>query len=464
MSLSERVTIMSVSKLQQHLQNGHMWSVQSIIPAVAGCIMLVSSILPWLNDPIVGVYSGWKVPVDIGWQFHTSVFSYGLLCLCCAVLAFFASYCYWKQSREPRFFTLGYNSLGVLCMVPFFFFLLQFLFADVHGIDVLAQHTVQVLLIQQHFGYSVASQLIPLSPFQLNAATIAGRLVLLLDLVYPGPFISFACGCMLIGCQRFFIVRQWRVVKKPSNPAWFLLMPLACLGLVVLIGRAPASTTFAYFAKSSLSAGDALSALRLLDIADKLNPAIEQMPYYHIERGQAFYTLNPNGQSDDSRVYLAFVYRVQGDNLDAYQELLLLWHAHPTTPWVVDELSITVEKLAEFIQQPNSPPIQRADSDIAAMGWLQILAQTDASNVYGQYLMGRFQYYLHSYSACTARMSKVIQLSRNADILSSAYTYVGLSIAGQGDIVGERRLLFEAIKLDPSYHNNTAREELSGLH
>jgi tetratricopeptide (TPR) repeat protein len=202
----------------------------------------------------------------------------------------------------------------------------------------------------------------------------------------------------------------------------------------------------------------------LLDAALTLNPALDQVPYYHIERGQAFYALHPNEQSDDSRAYLAFVYRLQGDNLDADQELLAVWHVHPTTPWVVDELSITLERLAEYVQQPNSPPVQRADSDIAAMSWLQILAQIDASNVYGQYLLGRFQYYLHSYDACIARMTRVIQLSRNTDIQSSAYTYMGLSVAGQGDIPRERRLLFEAVKLDPSYRNNTAREELSGLH
>jgi tetratricopeptide (TPR) repeat protein len=230
------------------------------------------------------------------------------------------------------------------------------------------------------------------------------------------------------------------------------------------MGRAPTAMVFEYFAKSSLAAGDSMTATKLLDAALALNPALDQVPYYHIERGQAFYTLYPNQPSDDSRAYLAFVYRLQGDNLDAYQELFALWHAHPTTPWVVDELSITLEKLAEFIQQPNSPPVQRADSDIAAMSWLQSLTQIDASNVYGQYLLGRFQYYLHSYNACIARMTQIIQLSRNADIQSSAYTYMGLSVAGQGDILDERKLLFEALKLDPSYHNNTAREELSGLH
>jgi hypothetical protein len=455
---------MFASKAHQLLQRVRSLSALSIIPAAAGCIMLFASVLPWLNDPLAGLYSAWKLPVDIGWQFHAGIFSYGLLCLCCAAFAFFTAYVNREPSRRIRYFTPGSVSLGILCMLPFCLFLLQYLFADVRGMDVLAQHLIQKLLIQQHFGYSVTSQLVPLSPFTITTATFLGRLELLVDVIFPGPFLSLATGCMLIACRRYLTVPRSIAMKKRPSPTWFILMPLACLLLVAVIGRAPAAMTFEYYAKSSLAAGDSITATKLLDAAHALNPALEQVSYYHIERGQAFYDLHPNEQSDDSRAYLAFVYRGQGDNLDAEQELLALSHAHPTTPWVIDELSITLEALAEFIQQPNSPPIQRANNDIAAMASLQILAQIDASNVYGQYLMGRFQYYLHSYNACIARMTRVIQLSRNADILSSAYTYMGLSMAGQGDIVDERRLLFAAVKLDPSYNNNTAREELSGLH
>jgi tetratricopeptide (TPR) repeat protein len=455
---------MSMSKQHQLLQRVRSLPARSVIPAAAGCIMLFGSFLPWLVDPLAGSYSAWKLPVDIGWQFRANIFSYGLLCLCCAALALFTAYVNWKPSRRSRYFTPGYASLGVLCMVPFFLFSLQYLFADVHGVDVLGQHLIQELLVQQHFGYSVTSKLIPLSPFTVTTATLSGRFKLLVDLVSFGPFTSLASGGMLIGCRRLLMVPSSTIVKKRRSSAWYLVIPFACLPLLAVLGRAPAAMTFNYLAKSSLAAGDAITAMKLLDVALILNPALDQVPYYHIERGQANYGLNPNDQSDVGRAYLASVYHVQGDDLDADQEVLALWHAHPTAPWVVDELSITLETQAEFIQHPNAPPIARADNDIAAMTWLQILAQTDASNVYAQYLIGRIQYYLHSYSACIEHMARVIQLSRNADIQSSAYTYMGLSVAGQGDIVGERRFLFEAAKLDTNYYNNTAREELSGLH
>jgi lipoprotein NlpI len=61
-------------------------------------------------------------------------------------------------------------------------------------------------------------------------------------------------------------------------------------------------------------------------------------------------------------------------------------------------------------------------------------------------------------------MQKVIALSQNKDIQSTAYTYLGLSEAGQGDYSASRTFFMKAVQFDPNYRNNTAREELSGLH
>ncbi len=440
---------------------------QVIIPAATGCSMLCASVLPWLNDSLQGFYSAWKLPVDIGWQFHIDILNYGLLCTCCAILAFFAAYVYfrqWKQSKKGAYFTSGYISLGILCIAPFFLFWLQYLWADLRGIDVLAQHTTQALLIQYHFGYSISRQLISISPLTFSTATLLERLVLLVDQVAPGVFVPLVSGCLLIYCRRFLSASGLTTAKKRPNQIQLALMPLGLLLLMAILGRSPAAMVCEYAAKSSLASGDNVMALKWLNTALFLNPELDQVSYFHIERGQAYYSLHPNMQSDDSRVYLAFVYRVEGDYLDSEQELLALWRTHPATSWVVAEASVTFETLAEFNQQKGGQPIQRVENDVASMTWLQLLSQVDSSNVYGQYVIGRLQYYLHSYGASIAQMTKVTQLSRNADIQSSAYTYIGLSIAGQGNVVDARKFLFQAVKLDPGYHNNTAREELSGLH
>ncbi len=97
------------------------------------------------------------------------------------------------------------------------------------------------------------------------------------------------------------------------------------------------------------------------------------------------------------------------------------------------------------------------------MPWLQRLQEVDPTNVYAQYLVGRIQYDLHYYSGCKEQMYKVIQFSTDAAVQSSAYTYIALSDAQQGDYTSSRRFLMKAVSLDPTYSNNTAREELSGL-
>src|SRR6266478_4293594 len=73
-----------------------------IIPGVAGCIMACATVLPWLNDPLGEAYSAWELPINIGWQVYSSIFNYGLLCLCCAVLCFVIAYGRWKPSLSKE--------------------------------------------------------------------------------------------------------------------------------------------------------------------------------------------------------------------------------------------------------------------------------------------------------------------------------------------------------------------------
>jgi len=149
--------------------------------------------------------------------------------------------------------------------------------------------------------------------------------------------------------------------------------------------------------------------------------------------------------------------------LDAYLQLFAIRQSYHTTPsWVVDEMNVTLEALAEYNQPLKLQPVVPEKDDTALM-WLQLLVQVDPSNVYGRYAIGRIQYERHEYTGCMAQMAGVIQLSPNADVQSSAYTYIAFSETGLGDYVDARKNLFKAVELDPFYYNNTAREALSGL-
>ena len=231
----------------------------------------------------------------------------------------------------------------------------------------------------------------------------------------------------------------------------------------IVFGRAPAALYSGNQAKSALSSGNYTKALWWLNTELELNPSLDNLDYYHIERGQALFYLHPNQPNIESYAYLASVYSQHSDVNDAYQQLFLAWQANRTTPWIVNDVDYALEKNIEAIRPLQGTVIQRSPNDDRSLYQLQLMLEADPSNVYGHYLYGLIQYDLHDYSECMKQMAEVINLNSNTDVLSSAYTYLGLSYAGQGNILKERTLLLTAISFDPSFYNNVAREELSGL-
>ena len=440
------------------------------LPAVAGGLMLCASALPWLNDPLDKARLAWSLPIDIGWQFHIGIFNYGLLCLLCAVCSFAAAFANWKMMRQHGYCSRWSGLVGCLCLLPVLFFLLQYLFADLAGIDRLALHRVQMLLIQRHYGYAVALPLIPVDPRAFNSSTLLMRLELLVDQLSIGPLVPLASAGLLIEARRRSPVGPIKKRRRSTR----LLGYGTALAFVIVCGRAPASVACDYQAKVALAQGNYAQALQWLDSAVALNPQLDTMAYYHVQRGEALYYLQPGVQSDEIRFYLAASYLQAKDNLSAYRELFVVWQAHRTLPWVKDEMNALLTNLAEnvgplsntrgggFNVRVITTGMEQRNDEIA-LSWLQVLSYAEPANVYSHYMIGRIDYDLGNYAGCAAQMAQVIALSQNADIQSSAYTYMALSDAGRGDYVDERVLLLHAVALDPAYWNNTAREELSGL-
>src|SRR5205807_5236550 len=79
-----------------------------------------------------------------------------------------------------------YLLTSLLCLCPLLLLLLQYMYVDIHAINLLAQHKLQILLMQQHMGYKLAEMPIQLQPFQVDSTTLQGRLVLFVDQVSPG--------------------------------------------------------------------------------------------------------------------------------------------------------------------------------------------------------------------------------------------------------------------------------------
>lgn len=432
--------------------------------AVVG-LMPVASMLPWLKDPLGKIYSAWNITIDIVWLGHIALLNYGMLCLISTVYfvvvwgGMFRDRSQWTHENVTRWQRIS----ALLCIVPVVLFLFQYLCVDVSATALLASHKTQQLLIQRRFGYTLPPPLIPLQPFTLTASTLGGRCQLLLEQMSFGPFLLCISACIIIAEWRWSNALSSPGVKKNNALTRFVVIPGIIL-LIIVAGSAPAAMICTYEARILLSSGNYDDALSWLSLANFLNPELEETSAFHIARGQAAYFLSPSRINDDSRVYLAYVYRSHRDYLDAYHQLLPAWQANPTDPWIIDEMTLTLESLVEEARPLNRVPGKTISSDRMALLWLGLLIHVDPANVYAHYTAARINYDLHNGLACTEHMTRVLHLSSNADIASSAYTYMALSDNEAGNYREARDLLLEAVALDPEYRNNVAREELSGLH
>ncbi len=428
---------------------------------VAGCSLLCVSILPWLKDPLGTVYSAWQLPLYPGWPYQVPFLNYGLLCVLCALYTFIHAFIGWQPSRRHNYFTYGYRMARLISIIPVMLFLFQYLCVNVSALALLARHERQMLFIQMYFGYKGDSQIIMLNPFILNISTLWKKLQLLLNCLSYGPPSLCALAWFLPAYHHSTIplVHSLKTARKHKLAiVWGIAI------LVVLFGRVPVGMACEYAAKEELASGNYNLALVLLNSAHLFNPQLEQVAYYHIEQGQAQYFLSSAQLTTDSRVYLAATSRAQGDYLDAYQQLLAVWYTYPTAPWLVDEMDSTLEHLIEARRPLRGSTPNRISADEGALPWLYVLLKVDPANSYALYVTGRIQYDLHNYQMCIVYMSALLRTNSKDNIRSSIYTYMALSEARSGNNVLARFLLFKAISLDPGYHNNTAREELSGLH
>lgn len=451
------------SRYQRWLERYHILRfVHGLVPLLAGGLMLGAVFLPWLNDPLGESYRAWNIALDVGWQVHARWLNYSVLCLCCAVVAFYRGLTFWRprwQKREVQLYHL--LPVGMLCLTPTIIFYVQYLCVDVHLMEVLAQHKQQALLIEQHVGYHYSNDLLSLDPFRVDSATLGGRLQLLMNQVGIGQLLPLVSGWLLISYHFLSAGATERAHKGLRLSGWCCALGVA----LVVLGRGPAAVVCEAQAKEFLAIGSYAGAMRWLDRAVVLNPQLEQVTYYHVQRGQAWYFLHPQQQNADSLSYLGAVYQGQGDLLGADQDLQALQILQKRVPgWSTLEKNQALIRLVEMQQQQNGPPMQRLEYRAEVLPWLQEILRDDPGNVYAHYVSGRIAYDQQDYAACFQQMVAVLRYSGNQDIQSTAYTYMALSVQGQGKLAEARNLLFKAQALDPHYHNATAREELSGLH
>jgi tetratricopeptide (TPR) repeat protein len=436
--------------------------------------MIGASLLPWLVDPLGERFSAWALPIDLGWQFHSGLFNYGVLSLVCALYAFLIAFRTGKALRAAetgtakgsvspgKFIPAEQLTLaGLLCLVPMLLFFLQYLFIDMSSINDLARHQMQATLIRLHLSYGSATPFVTINTATFDPLNLHSRLAVVLNNLAPGLFLPLISAALLF-VTRVFWPRTWlRRHPAPRARLWWVMG--AALLLAVLLGRGPAALASNFQARHALSVGDYTKALTWLDTARAFNPELDQMASYHIERGQAWYYLRPGEENEETMLYLSSTYQQQKDYLASYQELLIAWNRYNKDAWVRDAVSTTLTSLAEQNKPLAGIPNNRLNNDNPSLPWLQELVQIDPDNTYGHYMIGRILYEEHNYTASISEMQSVLDLAQETNFRSVAYTYLGLDSEMLGNASQARTFLFQAVDLDPGYHNNTARQELSGM-
>jgi hypothetical protein len=444
-----------------------------IFPVLAGVIMLASSLLPWLVDPLGERFSAWALPIDLGWQLRSGLFNYGLLNVACALYVFLVAFRAWKALRAERGMsrelvpTSGFVAreeltlAGLLCLVPVGLFFLQYLLIDMSSATELVRHQIQASLIKLHLSYGSAPTFIPIvNPVSLDPLNLSDRATVVINNLGSGLFLP-GLSVLLLFVSRIFWPKQQRLIVRSRQRLWWVFAGALVLGII--LGRGPIALVANFQAGHELSIGDDAKALQWLDTARMLNPELDQMASYHIERGQAWYYLQPGEENEEAKLYLSSTYQQQKDYLSSYEELSVIWNEYGKDVWVQDQLSTTLISLAEQNKPGTGALNTRLAKDNPALPWLQQLIQVDAQNAYGHYLLGRIYYDEHSYSSSFSQMESTIDLVRNNDLQSAAYTYLGLNSEMLGTPIQARDYLFTAVELDAGYRNNTARQELSGI-
>ncbi len=451
-------------------------SYRVIFPGAAGVILIAASLLPWLVDPLGVRFSAWMLPIDLGWQIRNGAFNYGVLSLACAFYAFLVTFRVWnalkteaaqasESSVAPHTFIAGKELAlaALLCLLPLGLFFLQYLFIDLTSTTTLIQHQLQASFIKTHLGYGSAATFFAIDPTTADPLSFSSRAAVVINNLAPGLFLPLLSAFLLLVSSNFWpklAVRNSVHGSQRGRIGW-ILGGVLLAGFV--LGRGPAALFSNYEAQHALSTGNYTDALSWLDTARLLNPALDQMAAYHIERGQAWYYLRPGEENEEAILYLSSTYQQQKDYLSAYEELMVAWNNYSKETWIQDDLRTTLTRLAEQSKPVMGAPATLLSRDNPALPWLQQLVQLDPTNAYGHYMLGRIFYDEHNYTNSFSEMQTTVDLVHDTNFQSVAYTYLGLNSEMLGSPVQARNYLFQAVELDIGYHNNTARQELSGI-
>lgn len=400
-------------------------------PLLGLLLVVLGLALPWFAIPLQGGRSAWSLPVVLAGAPFLSPVSYGAALAACLGLGLIAMIC---SLGRPGASTAA---AGVLVLLVLITFVAAAGTANWPLLQQLSDQTAEQAAIFQQFGYAVPGQ----QPDLMLPVPVTGTWALVGGALRLGWF-SAAAGGLVLLLSGASSLASW---VRRAGWRWMLLAALGLLLVAGELGRGAAARYLAERGSAAARAGDYPAARASLAAAQLLNPLLASSSAYDLALGRV---LLAAGQRSRPLALLADASArgASGDLRGQVAELERAVARSPGNPVLRQQLGQASQRLALTGQDP---------------GTLQALHHPTAA---GEYTEGRVRYAAADYAGALMCFHQVLVLTRDANVTSSAYTYIGLSELKLGR-PGQARLdLLRAVGADTGYNNTLARSVVAGLY
>jgi tetratricopeptide (TPR) repeat protein len=399
-------------------------------PALGLLLLILGLALPWFAIPLQPGRSAWSLPVVLAGMPAVSRISYGAslaACLCLGLLA---------AARSRGRAGAATAAVGAVALVSSLSFLVASSTADWPLQQLLANQTAEQAAIFSQFGYAVPGQqpsLMLAVPVTGNWALVAGALRLGWFCAAVGGLTLFSSGARdLAGLVRRF---RWRGT---------LVSALAMLIVVGVLARGAVADYVAGQGTAAVRSGAYQAASASLADARQLNSLLASSTAYELALGQV---LSGSGSVQPLAMLAdADARGAMGDTKGQVAELRQAERLDPANPVLREQLDQASQVLG--LDDDTNGPLQRLSHPTVA----------------DMYTEGRVWYATSDYPAALACFQRVLTMTGDGNVLSSAYTYIALSQLKLGQGSQARVNLLRAVSVDTSYNNTLARSLLTGLY
>jgi len=343
--------------------------------------------------------------------------------------------------RRVRPFPLLATAGACTALVPVFF-VVQTVISDHQLLTHLSEQQSQYNAIVGQFGYPAPRNLLT----SVLIVPLSGPWQVVISALRPGWYLTLAGGLMLLVHGRHSLVAWAR-----NAPRWSAVA-IAVVAAVLLasIGRGVAANELVQSAGDALQIGDYSSALSRVVLAQHLNAGLQFDSRAALVRGQALASTGDQ-TSPLALLYIANLRDSVHDEIGALSALETAAADDPNNQVVIANLLDEALSLAKERQDP---------------GILQGIVEKPYGDRLDQhYTLGRILYARSDFDLARIQMIDAAEESgADANVASSAHTYIALCEERLGQLATARGEVLTAIHLDTQYINSLARSVAAGLY